>query len=287
MSRTQTRLSAPSHSPRGMSTILPRVTYEEVTPAIARDWLRHNVSNRPLRPSYVAELKGMFERGEYRVTHQGVGFGLDGVLQDGQHRLSALAQMPESFSVIMQVTRGLDKEAFSVHDMGKKRTYSDALRIPRGLAEVARLMADLAGGTGRMSPQYLKTYVDYFRPYYEQLLEDMSSPRRTWSTAPVRSAAIIQMARGIEADYVRHVYRALITADFNAMPPVAQAVFRAELNGRVKANDKNDIFARSLKIFNPDCANQTIVRIDDASTAVAEVREFINEALLNGRLRGI
>jgi hypothetical protein len=288
MPRPQTR-TAPvsrghaSHIPAN----LPQVSYETITPAIAREFLRHNVSNRPLRRSRVDELRAMFERGEYKVTHQGVAFGKDGVMQDGQHRLSALAEMPESFSVVMQVTRGLDKSAYSVHDMGAKRSYSEALQISRGLAEVARFMASIVSGTGSASPQFLKTYVDFLQPYYEQLLEDTTAKRRTWSSASVRSAAIVRLAQGVDANYVRDIYRALVTSDFNAMPPIAQAVFRAELNGRVKAQEKNDMFARALKIFDPESADQTKVQINDASARIAEVREFVSEALSHGRRRNV
>ncbi|KVP16999.1 hypothetical protein WJ84_01625 [Burkholderia ubonensis] len=266
---------------------MPRQAYEVVSAAKAREWLQHNKDNRPLRRSRVDELKRMFERGEYRITHQGVAFGLDGRLQDGQHRLTALSEMPDSFSVVMSVTRGLDKSAFEVLDLGLKRTYSDALRIPRGLAECARYIAALVAGTGSMSPQFLQGYVDFIQPYYDLLLQDITANRRTWSSASVRAAAVIQMARGVPPIYVREVYRALVTADFNAMPPIAQSLFRAELNGRVKAQDKLDMFVRSLKIFNPAFSNTSRVQINDVSTEIADVRDFITGALPESRLPGV
>jgi len=283
---TDTRPSLPAQTPGltaltpeemgGLTAALPTQCYVVVSAVTAREWLKHNTSNRPLRRSRVDDLKRMFERGEYIVTHQGIAFGADGLVQDGQHRLTALSEMPDDFSVVLSVTRGLAKAAFEVLDIGVKRTYSDALRISRGLAEVSRFLAAIVEGTGAMSPQALRSYVDFVRPHYDTLLADMHGNRRAWSSASVRGAAIICMARGIPADYVRSILRALMTADFNAMPPVAQAVFRAELNGRISATEKNDMFVRCLKIFNPKFAGQSKVLVKDASTDVAEVREFLN-----------
>lgn len=261
-----------------VATALPKQGFEPVSAEQAREWLKLNTSNRRIRRSHVEEFKRMFERKEYRITHQGVSFGIDGALQDGQHRLTALAEMPDGFSVVMSVTRGLEKEAFEVHDRGVKRTYSDSLRISRGLAEVSRFLAAIVAG-GAMSPQHLRRYVDFVQPHYDTLVADMTGNRRAWSSASVRAAAVIVMARGVSPDYVRSVMRALLTSDFNAMPPVAQAVFRAELNGRISATEKNDMFVRCLKIFNPAYAKQSKVLVKEASSDVADVREFLNSVV--------
>jgi len=270
-----------------LPAILPKQTYENVSSAKARDWLRHNTDNRRLRRSKVDELKGVFQRGEYRLTHQGVAFGLDGRLLDGQHRLSALAEMEDGFSVVMSVTRGLDAAAFEVLDLGTRRSYSDALRIPDGLAECARYLAVMVNSNIGLTPQAIKPYVDFIACHYDLLVNGLSTRRRTWTTAPVRSAAIVLLARGVDPAYIREVYRALVTADFNAMPPIAQALFRAELNGRLKGIEKNDMFARCLKIFNPVFASNLKVQINDASAAVAEVREFIMSAVPASRLPAV
>ena len=217
----------------------------------------------------------MFERGEYKVTHQGVGFGADGKLQDGQHRLTALSMMPDDFAVVMSVTRGMSEDAYDAHDLGAKRSQADALRISKNLGEVSRFLAAIIHGTGYISPQYLRPWAAFAQPHYNALLKDLNANRRTWSTATVRAAAILSMARGVPVEYVREVYRTLLTADFHAMQPVVQAVFRAEANGRVASTDKTDLFVRCLKIFNPACAHLTKVQVKEANSDMADVREFL------------
>jgi hypothetical protein len=266
------------------SGAFPLASYEVVTAVMAREWLKQNVDNRPLRRAHVVNLKRILERGEYQVTHQGLAFSLSGRLLDGQHRLTALAEMPDDFSIVIAVTRNLAELAFVVIDStAAKRTYADSLRISKGLAEVARSLATLVAGPGGMSPQFLSSYVEFARPYYEALTKDLTTNRRTWSTATVRTAAIIAIARGISPEYVREIYRCLVTADFNAMPPLVQTMFRSELNGRMKAMEKNEILARCAKIFNPAYGQQTKAHLGEPSATVAEMRDYFLGIIPNAR----
>ena len=267
----------------GLLAALPLPAYEVVTAVMAREWLKFNTDNRPLRRSHVEALKRMFERGEYRVTHQGLAFSILGRLLDGQHRLTALAEMPDNFSIVIAVTRGLSDEAFQVIDGHAKRSYSDALRISKGLSEVARSLATLVAGPGAMSPQFLSNYVEFVRPYYDALTKDLATNRRIWSTANVRTAAVIAMVRGMPADYVRETYRCLITNDIAAMVPMVQTMVRAELNGRMKAMEKNEMLARCAKMFNPANAQQTKAHFGDPAAYAAEVREFFLNLIPNAR----
>lgn len=52
---------------------------ELVTPALAREWLKLNTRNRPIRQAAVADLAKAIERGEWKVTHQGIGFDENGI----------------------------------------------------------------------------------------------------------------------------------------------------------------------------------------------------------------
>jgi hypothetical protein len=111
----------------------------EITPAQAADFLRANIEhNRPVRNLWVRKLAAMIERGEWRMTHQGIALTPDNRLLDGQHRL--LAVVLANKAVPMRVTFDCDPDAFAVLDNGVKRAISDQVRITRHAAAVYALL---------------------------------------------------------------------------------------------------------------------------------------------------
>lgn len=91
-----------------------------VTPADATRWLEtHNQRNRGISQRMVNTLTAAFRRGEFQTTHQGLAFGLDGVLHDGQHRLWAIFNAEVTVDIL--VTFGEEKEALRVTDGGLVR----------------------------------------------------------------------------------------------------------------------------------------------------------------------
>jgi hypothetical protein len=102
-----------------------QTTLMEVTPALAAEWLTKNGKNRPLGKRRVSLLAAAIRRGEWKVTHQGIAFGSDGLLTDGQHRLAAIVDA--GIPVTMLVSRDVD--AFDAIDIGRPRSASDILGI--------------------------------------------------------------------------------------------------------------------------------------------------------------
>jgi hypothetical protein len=249
-----------------------------VTPRLAREWLKRNSKNRPIRPSHVETLRASFARGEYVMTHQGIAFGDDGELVDGQHRLAAIALMGEEMSFPMLVSKGLEREAaFPVIDATQaKRTTADVLGIERGVGECANFFAKLyLGRTTSITPVYVQPFADFVSLHLPELTAFCGRQVKTWSSAPVRSAAVIASIIG-DADYTKIIYAALVGADFNSMPPVAQAMFRAHMAGAVRAAQAYDIFARCLKVFDPKNQNLKKVQINDQARVIASVRALLD-----------
>jgi len=98
-----------------------------VTPAKATEWLQNNTKNRRLRPRYVERLASDMTSGKYIATHQGVAFGTDGILVDGQHRLEAIVLSGTSQWLL--VTTDLPPQALLVVDDGVKRSMADVVGI--------------------------------------------------------------------------------------------------------------------------------------------------------------
>lgn len=246
-----------------------------VTPQMAAHWLSLNVENRPLRRSVVEGLKAAFARGEYIQTHQGIAFSARGNLLDGQHRLTAISEM-RGVSFPMLVSHDVDDGAFQVMDIGLKRSHADALRIEdRRVVEVARLIAVICSPKRTaVTPLMLVPIIETIQPTHDALMSFCSSSVKAWSSAAVRLAAVASIHGGGDVDYIKTTYRSLVLSDFDAMPTVARALYKAYINGTVSASDRTDMFARGLVVFNAKKAANSKVQIKDTSEATAFIRSL-------------
>ena len=244
----------------------------------AAEMLKCNVSNRPLRRARVDALKAAFERGEYVLTHQGIAFDKSGRLTDGQHRLTALAEMPDGFNVQMMMSQGLSDAAFAATDIGKVRSYSDVLREEKRLVEVARFLASLFD-TSAVTPVALVPFVEFVRPHHDALLDYCANTAKFFGATSFRSAACVLLAEGEDPDYVKATYRAMVHADFTNMPTSAQVLYRAFLNGSLHATASIDTYARAYRVLHPDNHALKIIKVADASVYTDKTRAFLARAM--------
>lgn len=109
-------------------TEMPEMTQvlETITPDRAKEYLRQNVGNRPIKMMKLNALMSDLRKGQFRLTHQGIAFDHHGVLIDGQHRLKAIAET--GVAAPMYVTRNCDPESFRVIDCGATRSPQDVLK---------------------------------------------------------------------------------------------------------------------------------------------------------------
>lgn len=110
-------------------TVVPVV--ERIIPSVAKKYLAQNHSNRPIRQAVVDRYAGMMADGKWHLTHEGIAFGKDGKLYDGQHRLTAIIQ--SGVPVRLVVTRGLEPTSREDIDTGSRRTALDNLAIVSGV----------------------------------------------------------------------------------------------------------------------------------------------------------
>lgn len=110
-----------------INTIIPQVI--QMTPALARRYLKGNTSNRKPRNHHVERYANDMRAGLWAFAAEPIKVADDGTLLDGQHRLMALAEQDETFSLPMLVVTGLPKESQRVMDQGVKRTPGDQLML--------------------------------------------------------------------------------------------------------------------------------------------------------------
>jgi hypothetical protein len=245
-----------------------------VTPSMAQEWLEKNVDNRPIRHKTVEGMAQAIRRGEWVLSHQGIAFGKSGNLVDGQHRLSAIVEAGRA--VPMMVTWDVDDGAFQVTDLGLRRSVSDIMSIPLGLAAVARVLAVVEDRALRTSltPQYLAPFVRATERPYAAMNAFCAMTSKTWSSSSVRAAAIIRMLDGADENYILMTYHALCHLDYDSMPPIAKALMRQKERGTLSTSNF-DMFVRCLKVFNPAEASQRTIQIVSNAPLLAYAREVI------------
>lgn len=108
-----------------------------ITPRIAEDWLLANTHNRELRESRVNYFIGEIKAGRWRLTHQGIAFGSNRVLLDGQHRLWAIALSDASVPALVAVN--VPPESLEAIDVSM-RSVADILTLDGSVGKVTSRM---------------------------------------------------------------------------------------------------------------------------------------------------
>jgi len=101
----------------------------QVTPELARSWLKGNTHNRPLHRIQVLNLRGRFERGEWRLSNDAITIAADGTIVNGQHRLTMISELPNGAAVSLLVMTGTDLALQQIIDIGRKRSFGNLLSL--------------------------------------------------------------------------------------------------------------------------------------------------------------
>ena len=200
-----TKIEKPLFTTYTPTTPAPSITRAVmlVTPSLAAEWLKSNTHNRKLDSRAVTALAEVIAAGQWRLTHQGVAFGADGSLYDGQHRLHAIMQA--GVSVPMEVTRGLSPKDLDVIDNGGKGTrrvdevvsITDGVQLTRSQTGILVATAQLVAGgslvgTKKQTPTQLRmalsTYGEGLGVMYGALA---GAHMAGVSSAPVVAALIV------------------------------------------------------------------------------------------------
>lgn len=103
-------------------------TIVAVSSDAAKRWLTANRRNRPVNPAQVGKYRIDMAHGRWQFAADPIRFDINGDLIDGQHRLTALSELP-GITLPMLVIRGLPNETQRVMDQGLKRTPGQQLSL--------------------------------------------------------------------------------------------------------------------------------------------------------------
>ena len=110
-------------TPEGSPSLVLRLC-----PALIEEVLKtRNSHNRSQRPNKIRQFMRAMQEGRWRLTGDTIKFGSNGVLLDGQNRLSAA--LLSGIALHTHVVFGIDPIAFRVLDSGAGRTGGDTFQV--------------------------------------------------------------------------------------------------------------------------------------------------------------
>lgn len=238
----------------------------KITPEQAKNWLKFNFINRPIRPSFISTYATSMKQGKWILSHQGIAFDKAGRLVDGQHRLSAIIMA--NTPVDMLVTTDASDELFKVVDNGAKRSIADNTRLDRRLAESCSFMLRVVYGISNENKTVDPDLVLYlssspFGYWHQKLLEAYPSKAgRSFQTAASRAAAAVQIMLTNDFCYVSQIYKSLLSMDFDLMTSPAKYIFKYEHQSKQgsASGNKLEFYTKMLKVYDPQNKDLKIVR---------------------------
>jgi hypothetical protein len=134
MTTAPVRPIRPAADPFTHPTLVPapaatdvRADFVVITPAVARDMLRRNTHNRPIRAARVNGYARLMTGGQWHNNGEAIKIAVDGTILDGQHRLLAVVKSGATITIL--VVSGLPMEAQSTMDGGAKRNPGDVFAL--------------------------------------------------------------------------------------------------------------------------------------------------------------
>ena len=158
----------------GIIDAIDGISKVDITPAIAAYIFKnHNKYNRAIGLSKVQEYKEAMDRGEWKLTHQGIAFFEKDdskfvQLADGQHRLAAIVL--HGSPILASVGICVNKDVIDAIDRAKARNASESLEMkgvtePKLKATIAKVAIDY---TDKLSYGKSRKYSDYEIEKYVQ-----------------------------------------------------------------------------------------------------------------------
>ena len=144
-----------------MGNTKPTAVYQDVTPQMAHVWLTPNTNNyRKLSSANIKNLKAELTGGVWMATTQGVGFDTNGVLVDGQNRLTAILQTGIT-AEDMLVCYNLPEDAKFKIDVGRGRSIADHTQLPTKVIATVRVPIRSLGLIGNLNNlTFMRKYLE-------------------------------------------------------------------------------------------------------------------------------
>lgn len=206
----------------------------DVTPEMAKRWLKLNLNNRSVNQKNVDAIVKDILSNDWDTTHQGIAIAADGTIIDGQHRLLAIVKANKS--VKMWVLQNAVK---STHiDSGLKRSESNRLQM--GKPGLEWVNGKIIAPVNLIKKLYPRLGIDqiakedeWIRQYEDIVRSSAGLAKRSklarLNNAGIMAGYIIAQMNGVTEESLKIFSQALITGMPNSDPEKYAIALRNEL----------------------------------------------------------
>ena len=226
---------------------------ERITPKRAAELLSLNLKNRNIRRTVVDRYAKDMTAGRWKFDGSPIRISVEGVLIDGQHRLTAIIE--SGVTLPMMVIYDLPTEVRDSIDTGAVRSAADVLHFngfpdASALAATARIvMLREAGSTGLNVASLTNAAIHQWVEQNPSILESAEVYRRSYRNVPGSPSVIAAahfMCAQVDKDQAHHFFvtRLIETLGLTADDPVRALRLRL---GSIMGRDSYAIKAEQLR----------------------------------------
>lgn len=237
-----------------------RTITQDISPAIASEYLKRNDVNRKPSATQVVLLAEDMSSGNWKLTHQGILIGKGGIVVDGQHRLLAVVKSGVTVPMLVSFDETLTGPLDLPIDRAFSRSYSFILGESKAKIAVARLAHWFVENKRQATLYDTKRWLSVIDTVYGEVVPGTRS-------AGVSQAAIL-LAGCLraklfpsEAEYIKNTLTSFAT-DFTNLPPLPASFFRQVVVDRVRFSHQQ-LFSRSVRALDPARKNVMKLQVKD------------------------
>jgi len=251
-----------------------------MTPEMAKEHMKKNTNNRTFRKSWAEYFSAEIRRGNWIPNIDPIAVSKDGVLLNGQHRLSGIIQSGQSVMVLLATN--VDPRVFEVTDRGLSRSLHDVTGLSNAAVAEASLIAHIidADNTHRIPTDVVKDIWAWWRPASTTLHSYIAGKNSAGlSNAHIRVGYGLRWAVTTSDEsrkYVLNQYHALMYGDMPKMSMATASLWRRMLQAKNSGSRVERIrrCALTFRSSNPGRANvEPFIR--DPDVAVGEITTLL------------
>lgn len=192
-----------------------------VTPELANRWLEKNTNNRKLKKHVVETYVNDMKNGKWSLTGDSITFDEEGVLTNGQHRLTAVVKSGTSqyFNVMKGIAHNINT------DRGASRSVGDNLRIFTDLPEICTqdyviAMANFILERLNMTSKSANAVYDFMKQYEKEIVsyfDEIGIGKKAgnkYRNASILSAWFLAYINGVDADLLLKARKTFLSGEY-------------------------------------------------------------------------
>lgn len=242
-----------------------------ISPDDAKRLLIGNLKNRDQRKHRIKNLSSVIRHKGWITTHQGIAISKSGRVLDGQHRLEAIVLSGIGVDVMVCYDIEDDDAYYMAIDAGAERSVADRIQRPKSASQIALFMTRVTRGENGSSADECRRIVDDVIWGPLAGMNAMCKPvkGKNFFTAVATKAAAITATLTRGDDYALKIYKGLVEQSWDGLPPIAMSFIKQHAAGQFDSGKTHHQLARSLKVFLPENANVSVLRLVDSDIELA------------------